>query len=102
MHPKTKSDANNFGMLRLLFAVLVALAHSFCFVDGSIRREPLFSGFHVLTFGELAAVDFFLISGYLVTKSFLHSKSNAEYLGKQVLESIPALSLHVECRCWWV
>lgn len=76
-------------MLRLLFAVLVAVTHSFDFVDGNTDREPLFKAFHGLTFGDLAVDGFFLISGYLVTKSLLQSRSNAEYLGKRFLRIYP-------------
>jgi peptidoglycan/LPS O-acetylase OafA/YrhL len=91
MYPKTEKDANNFGMLRLLFAVLVAFAHSFCFVDGSSHREPLFNAFHNLTSGELAVDCFFLISGYLVAQSLLQSKSMPSTWASGFSESILAL-----------
>lgn len=89
MPPPTKREDNNFGMLRLSFAVLVAITHSFDFVEGNTDREPLFKAFHGLTFGDLAVDGFFLISGYLVTKSFLQSQSNGEYLGKRFLRIYP-------------
>jgi len=89
LQPLTERNDNNFGMLRLLFAVLVAFTHSFRFVDGNLNREPLIGAFHLFSFGDLAVDGFFLISGYLVTKSLLQSQSNAEYLGKRILRIYP-------------
>lgn len=76
-------------MLRLLLAALVAFSHSFRFVDGNFNREPLFEAFHLFNLGDVALDGFFLISGYLVTKSLLHSLSNTQYLGKRVLRIYP-------------
>jgi peptidoglycan/LPS O-acetylase OafA/YrhL len=81
--------ANNFGLLRITLATLVILTHSFYFVDGNALREPLIRWFHTLEFGDVAVDGFFIISGYLVTKSFLQSRSRAEYLGKRVLRIYP-------------
>jgi peptidoglycan/LPS O-acetylase OafA/YrhL len=80
---------NNFGLLRILFATLVILTHFFYFVDGNALREPLIRSFHNLELGDIAVDGFFIISGYLVTKSYLQSKSRSEYLGKRVLRIYP-------------
>jgi peptidoglycan/LPS O-acetylase OafA/YrhL len=92
LQPKKTAPAqreNNFGLLRITFATLVILTHSFYFVDGNALREPLIRWFHTLEFGDVAVDGFFIISGYLVTKSFLQSRSRAEYLGKRVLRIYP-------------
>jgi peptidoglycan/LPS O-acetylase OafA/YrhL len=86
---KLTERENNFGLLRITFATLVILTHSFYFVDGNALREPLVRWFHTLEFGDVAVDGFFIISGYLVTKSFLRSRSNAEYIGKRVLRIYP-------------
>jgi peptidoglycan/LPS O-acetylase OafA/YrhL len=86
--PLIKHD-NNFGLLRISFATLVILTHSFYFVDGNSLREPFIKLFHVLSLADISVDGFFIISGYLVTKSYMQSKSQFEYLGKRVLRIYP-------------
>lgn len=86
--PVARHD-NNFGLLRLIFATLVIFTHSFYFVDGNPLREPFIKLFHVLSLADISVDGFFIISGYLVTKSYMQSKSQFEYLGKRVLRIYP-------------
>ena len=80
---------NNFGFLRLLFATLVIVSHSAEIIDGNRSREPLTALFGSLTLGELAVDGFFLISGFLVAKSYQTSASVLEYLSKRIFRIYP-------------
>jgi peptidoglycan/LPS O-acetylase OafA/YrhL len=82
--------SNNFGILRLAFASMVVLSHAPELVDGNRARELLTSMFGTLSFGEMGVDGFFLISGYLITKSFLTSSGLRSYLTKRVARIYPA------------
>lgn len=82
--------SNNFGLLRLLFAYLVILSHSPELLDGNAHRELLNRFTGTLTFGVFAVDGFFLISGYLICQSFVHSKTTASYFFKRILRIYPA------------
>ena len=80
---------NNFGFLRLLLATLVIVSHSTEILDQNRNREILTTIFGTITFGELAVDGFFLISGYLILKSYLSSSTLKSYLLKRVLRIYP-------------
>lgn len=84
-----QNRTNNFNLLRLTFAVLVLLSHSFELVDGDRSRELLTSVFHTLTFGELAVDGFFLLSGYLIVQSWQLSPRIDSFLKKRILRIYP-------------
>lgn len=86
----TPNKQNNFGFLRLLLASLVVVSHSPEIVDGNKNREILTNIFGTITFGQLAIDGFFLISGYLILKSFYASSGLKSYLLKRVLRIYPA------------
>lgn len=83
---------NNFDVMRLVLAVAVLFSHCYAIYYGmeGIAREPL----KILTrgqtdFGALAVNCFFIISGFLILNSFLHSATLKRYLTKRALRICP-------------
>lgn len=80
---------NNFGALRLIFASLVIFSHSPELIDGNRNHEVLTQIFGTISLGELAVSGFFLISGYLIIKSYENSPSVMFFLTKRALRILP-------------
>ena len=93
MRTPTNEKFNNFGVLRLVFAALVIISHSPELVDGNRSRELLTRLFGTLSFGEVAVDGFFLVSGYLITKSFAERPDWYSYVTKRVLRIFPGYTI---------
>jgi peptidoglycan/LPS O-acetylase OafA/YrhL len=85
-------EENNFDLLRLLAAIGVIYSHAFPVIDGSNQNEVLYrlSGGQ-FTVGELCVGVFFIISGFLITQSFLRAGSLIGYFTNRVLRIVPGL-----------
>lgn len=78
-------NANNFDSLRLILAVLVIFSHAFPLGRGSNASEPLFVLTHGLTtIGDLSVWGFFVISGFLITQSWLRAPTPLRFLKRRV------------------
>ncbi|WP_313093023.1 acyltransferase family protein [Chryseobacterium flavum] len=80
--------SNNFDFLRLLFASLVIVSHSYPLtgkpeIIGVLTNEQL-------SLGSLSVDCFFIMSGYLIMMSLQRSKSPQEYIWKRLLRLYPA------------
>lgn len=81
-------QANAVGFLRLLAAGLVLVAHTV--VLGGFGRDPL----GVVTGGQeglgpLAVTVFFVLSGFLVTRSLIRSRRTSTFLRRRALRILP-------------
>jgi peptidoglycan/LPS O-acetylase OafA/YrhL len=87
---KSPVRRNNFGILRVLFAIFVIVSHSPEIIDGNNSREIFTRLFGSMSFGEVAVDGFFLVSGYLITKSFAERPELWPYLIKRIARIVPA------------
>ncbi len=77
--------SDNFTLLRLIFALMVVFAHSWEILG---LVGPVAFGRYL---GTLAVQCFFIVSGYLVTGSYLSTASPAKFALKRFLRIAPAL-----------
>lgn len=80
---------NNFNILRLILASSVIFSHAPVLLDGNLHREPLFWIFQTLTLGQVAVDGFFLLSGYLIVKSWAQDPHPTIFLRKRILRIYP-------------
>ncbi|MGV0878426.1 acyltransferase [Martelella sp. FLE1502] len=76
---------DNFAALRMFAAVLVIFGHSYP-LTGSVAPGFLGNAVHTI-----ALKIFFVISGYLITESWMRDRSLIRYFTKRVLRIIPGL-----------
>ena len=80
---------NNFNLLRMIGALLIMFAHAMFVIIGddiSFERYPL-----AYTFGMTTLNLFFVLSGLLVTASWLHRQNLIGFAVARVLRIIPGL-----------
>lgn len=90
----TFDHANNFDFLRFLAATMVVFSHSFA-LTGHKFSEPLTSLTGNMNFGGLGVFIFFIISGYLITKSWITRPVTTRYFWNRLLRIVPGLALVV-------
>jgi peptidoglycan/LPS O-acetylase OafA/YrhL len=88
--------SNNFDVLRLGAAIAVLLSHAVPLSYGNNAAEIIFRlSRQQATLGGLAVAVFFVISGYLITESFLRSRSAVQYISARILRLWPALLVNL-------
>jgi peptidoglycan/LPS O-acetylase OafA/YrhL len=81
---------NNFQLIRLLSAAAVVLFHSYALTN-HWTDEPLWRVMPEFNFGALGVGCFFVISGFLVTQSWLARRAVGPFVAARVLRIYPAL-----------
>lgn len=81
---------NNFDFLRIFAAILVIFSHSFPLAD--YHFEPFFLITGSMSFGTLGVIIFFVISGYLITKSWDRNPSTTQFFWNRFLRIVPGLA----------
>jgi peptidoglycan/LPS O-acetylase OafA/YrhL len=83
-----KININNFDFLRVVFALTVAIAHLIELSEIEIF-QPYLKFFNT----RLAIDGFFVISGFLIAKSYENSKTIKSYIIKRIKRIVPAYSI---------
>jgi peptidoglycan/LPS O-acetylase OafA/YrhL len=86
----TGGHDNNFQLLRLLAALAVVLFHCYA-LTGRWTDEPLWRLAHDQNLGALGVEIFFVVSGFLVTQSWLTRRRLDQFVMARVLRVYPAL-----------
>lgn len=77
---------NSIGFMRFVFASIVVIQHAFALNN---ITDPLTEiGF--TNFGQIGVNGFFILSGYLITSSWINSKSFVGFTWRRVLRIFPA------------
>jgi peptidoglycan/LPS O-acetylase OafA/YrhL len=81
---------DNFLALRLFAASLVIVAHSYALVLGEVReRDPITAVLGIYS-GTVAVYLFFVLSGFLVTGSWLERRELRSFVISRALRLVPA------------
>ncbi len=85
----TIRHANNFNLLRFIFATMVIVAHAPQLFDNNHERDLLYRMGHSMDLGQLAVDLFFILSGFLIVKSWRTDPSITSFLSKRVRRIYP-------------
>lgn len=86
----SNQSGNNLNLIRLILALGVIVYHAYPITLGLGARSPFaFFTKNQESLGGLAVDLFFLISGFLITASWLNSSSTKGYLRKRILRIYP-------------
>ena len=85
-----EKNENNFNFLRLFAALMVIYGHTSA-VTGNGPQDIFLQYIGFKFIGGIAVDVFFLISGFLITASAIHSKSLKYYIVSRIFRIYPAL-----------
>jgi len=91
---RIRSRDNHFTLIRLLASYAVLFAHSFALSTGQAGKDPITKAIYVWWkqgLGTVAVVIFFIISGFLVSASYIHRNNLFAFAEARFLRIFPAL-----------
>ncbi len=90
------SRSNNFDTIRFFAALAVLWSHAFSATTGMGLSQPLVAlSENQTTLGTVGVAAFFVISGYLITRSFEQTPSVWRFAKARVVRLVPALIIVV-------
>jgi len=95
---RVESKNNNFTFIRLAAAYAVLFAHSYVLSTGHVASDPVT---HLILrwwgqgLGTVAVVVFFIVSGFLISASYLHRDNIFAFFEARFLRIFPALIVAV-------
>ena len=87
---QTAGRDNNVLAIRFAAAAIVILFHCYALTDRWLE-EPLYAAFAPMNLGVLGVQVFFVLSGFLVTQSWLARPALAPYAEAPVVRMYPGL-----------
>lgn len=94
-----KNRYNNLLLIRLFLSLTVVFSHSFALANGPVpgdwlkRHTTAYWGSTGITIGYSAVDLFFVVSGFLVTHSFVRSRSIGDFAQKRFWRIWPAYTI---------
>lgn len=83
---------NCFDFLRFLFAFIVVVGHTIV-----LTQQPAYQPLKPFADTMLSVTGFFVISGFLISRSYKHSTSAASYFAKRAKRLLPAYVTVILC-----
>lgn len=85
---------NIFDYIRILLAIIVIYSHAYPLFVGLGVLDPVSTRILITEgVGGIAVIGFFILSGFMITQSMVHSKNNGQFFLKRIIRIFPALIL---------
>lgn len=83
----TSGRDNNLDIIRLFAAIMILFSHAFILSGSAEPKTPFYND----SYGSLGLDIFFVMSGFLITQSYLRTRNPARFIWSRVLRIFPAL-----------